>query len=134
MSTITANTVPTASKGFAITSWAVRLLLAAAFLAAGSAKLAGIPMMVQTFDGIGIGQWFRYLTGAIEVASAVLLLLPSTRLVAAIALACTMLGAIVTHLAIIGGTPLPAGMLLVLTLVVIGLHRSDSDRLKARLR
>ncbi|KQP15408.1 DoxX family protein [Methylobacterium sp. Leaf93] len=134
MSTITANPVSKTSKSTLLTSWVVRLLLAAAFLAAGGAKIAGAPMMVQTFDGIGIGQWFRYLTGAIEVVSAVLLLLPSTRLLAAAALACTMVGAIVTHLAIIGGTPLPAGVLLVLTLVVMALHRSDLDGLKARLR
>lgn len=134
MSTITANPLSNSSKGITITSWVVRLLLAAAFVAAGGAKLAGAPMMVQTFDGIGIGQWFRYLTGTIEVASAVMLLLPSTRLLAAAALACTMVGAIITHLAVIGGTPVPAGVLLVLSLVVIALHRSDLEALKARLR
>lgn len=134
MSTITANPLSNSSKGITITSWVVRLLLAAAFVAAGGAKLAGAPMMVQTFDGIGIGQWFRYLTGTIEVASAVMLLLPSTRLLAAAALACTMVGAIITHLAVIGGTPVPAAVLLVLSLVVIALHRSDLEALKARLR
>src|SRR4051794_26468898 len=40
-------------------SWALRLLAAAAFLAAGVAKLVGVPMMVEVFDHIGIGQWFR---------------------------------------------------------------------------
>ena len=35
-------------------------MAAAAFLSAGAAKLAGAEMMVQTFDGVGLGQWFRY--------------------------------------------------------------------------
>ena len=45
--------------------WAVRLFLALAFGAAGAAKLAGVPQMVQIFDHIGIGQWFRCVTGIV---------------------------------------------------------------------
>ena len=45
----------------------LRILLSIAFLGAGGAKLAGVDMMVMTFDQIGWGQGFRYLTGAIEV-------------------------------------------------------------------
>jgi hypothetical protein len=50
--------------------WALQILTAAAFLLAGVAKLIGQPMMVETFEKVGVGQWFRYATGAIEVASA----------------------------------------------------------------
>ena len=46
------------------------------FVMAGFGSLSGYPMMVETFDKIGIGQWFRYVTGAIEIASAILLLIP----------------------------------------------------------
>ena len=45
----------------------LRLLLSIAFLGAGGSKLAGVEMMVMTFDQIGWGQGFRYVTGAIEV-------------------------------------------------------------------
>ena len=34
-------------------NWGVRILLALAFAAAGSAKLAGVPMMVATFEAVG---------------------------------------------------------------------------------
>src|SRR5258708_39062694 len=51
-------------------------LLAAAFLAAGGAKLAGVPTLVQLFEQIGAGQWFRIVTGLVEVAGAVALLVP----------------------------------------------------------
>ena len=57
--------------------WTVRVLLAMAFGAAGAAKLAGAAPMVQIFDLIGIGQWFRYVTGIVEVAGAILLLVPA---------------------------------------------------------
>ena len=54
----------------------LRLLLSIAFLGAGGSKLAGVEMMVMTFDQIGWGQGFRYVTGAIEVIGVVLLWLP----------------------------------------------------------
>ena len=48
--------------------WA-RLVLAALFLFTGGAKLAGLPAMVEVFERVGFGQWFRYLTGILEVAA-----------------------------------------------------------------
>ena len=51
-------------------------MLTLAFLAAGIAKLAGVQMMVDEFGMLGLGQWFRYATGVIEIGSAVLLWVP----------------------------------------------------------
>jgi len=82
------------------------------FLFAGSLKLAGAPMMVALFHAIGIGQWFRYLTGSIEVVSAILLLVPSLAFLGALLLVPTMVGAVLTHLFIVGGNPGPATVLL----------------------
>jgi putative oxidoreductase len=93
--------------------WAVKLALAAMFLLAGGSKLLGVPAMVALFDAIGIGQWFRYVTGLIEVGSAIALLVPSVAVFGALALVVTMVGAIVTHLFIVGGSPaMPAVLLL----------------------
>jgi putative oxidoreductase len=85
--------------------WVLQIASAAMFLMAGSMKLAGAPPMVQMFGVIGLGQWFRYLTGGIEVVAAVLLLIPSVAAYGAAALAVTMVGAIATHLFIVGGSP-----------------------------
>lgn len=98
--------------GRTVVVWTIQILAAAMFLFAGASKLAGNPAMVQTFDAIGIGQWFRYLTGFIEVTAALLLLTPRLALFGALLLIPTMLGAIATHLFIIGGTPIPAIVLL----------------------
>jgi putative oxidoreductase len=43
-------------------AWALQVVVAATFFAAGAAKLAGVPFMIQSFDQIGIGQWFRIVT------------------------------------------------------------------------
>src|SRR6201988_3336344 len=81
-----------------ISLWVVQIALAGMFLLAGSSKLVGAPAMVGLFDAIGIGQWFRYLTGLIEVGSALALLVPSVAVFGALALAVTIVGAITTHL------------------------------------
>jgi uncharacterized membrane protein YphA (DoxX/SURF4 family) len=107
------------SKAKEISLWALQVLTAAAFLMAGFAKLSGQPAMVQTFEKIGAGQWFRYVTGAIEVASAVLLLIPRFTPVGAALLVCTMVGAAITHVVILGGSPAPAIVLGVLAGVVL---------------
>lgn len=92
----------------------IRILVAFAFLLAGGAKLIGVPMMVTVFEHVGLGQWFRYLTGAIEVGGALLLLAPRFAGAAALLLAATMVGAVLAHLTVVPGSPLPAAVLLVL--------------------
>jgi len=83
------------------------------FLLAGSSKLLGAPAMVGLFDAIGIGQWFRYVTGLIEVSSAIALLVASFAVYGALALVATMTGAIATHLFIVGGSPAMPMVLLI---------------------
>ena len=106
-----------------IALWIVQIALAGMFLLAGGSKLLGAPAMVGLFDAIGIGQWFRYLTGLIEVGSAVALLVPSIAVFGALALVATMVGAIVTHLFIVGGSPAMPAILLVGSAVVVWTRR-----------
>ena len=103
--------------------WIVQIALAGMFLLAGGSKLLGVPAMVGLFDAIGIGQWFRYLTGLIEVGSAVALLVPSIAVFGALALVATMVGAIVTHLFIVGGSPAMPAILLVGSAAVVWTRR-----------
>jgi putative oxidoreductase len=99
--------------------WGLQILTAAAFLMAGFGSLSGYPMMVETFDKIGVGQWFRYVTGCIEVASAILLLIPRLTAVGAALLVCTMTGAVLTHLVLIGGSPVAALVLLCFAAIIL---------------
>jgi uncharacterized membrane protein YphA (DoxX/SURF4 family) len=105
-------------------SWTLRILGAAAFLAAGVAKVAGVPMMVEVFDHIGIGQWFRLMTGLIEVIGAVALLVPATAAIGGAFLSLMMLVAAGVHLFVIGGSPVPALVLMVITGAVAWIHRA----------
>ncbi len=114
--------------------WAAQLALAGMFLLAGGSKLAGVPAMVGLFDAIGVGQWFRYVTGLIEVGSAVALLVPSLAPFGAMALVATMAGAILTHLFIVGGSPLVPAILLVGSLTVAWVRRDQISSALARVR
>src|SRR6266851_3382014 len=113
---ITTNALPaTSRKGRLITLWTLSGLVALAFIGAGGAKLAGVPVMVEMFDKIGLGQWFRYLTGLLEVAAGIGLLVPRYAFYAAVLLAIVMVGAFIAHVAVVGGSPAPAAVLLVLS-------------------
>jgi len=116
------------SRTGTIALWTVQIATAALFLFVGSSKLAGAPMMVGLFDAIGIGQWFRYLTGGIEVISAVLLLIPSLAFFGALLLVPTMVGAVLTHLFIVGGNPAPAIVLLAASAAIAWMRRNERAR------
>ena len=111
---------------------ALKIFAGLVFLCAGLAKLAGAEMMIHTFDSIGIGQWFRYATGIIEAGSAILLFVPHLRLIGASLLACTMVGAIIAHLFIIGGSAVPGVILLVIVLTIAYAHRKQLNNLYPR--
>jgi putative oxidoreductase len=95
-----------------IALWVTQVVLAAMFLMAGGSKLAGVPAMVTMFDTLGLGQWFRYVTGAIEATSGILLLVPSAAVFGALLLIPTMLGAIVTNVFVIHASPMIPALLL----------------------
>ena len=110
----------------------LRILLSIAFLGAGGAKLAGVEMMVMTFDQIGWGQGFRYLTGAIEVIGVVLLWLPRRQVIGAAVLGGAMVGAVLTHWFILGPSAIPAIGLGLLCAVVLFLYRTQIPEVLGR--
>lgn len=106
---------------------AIRALLSLAFAAAGLSKLAGVEMMVGTFEAIGWGQWFRYVTGIIEVGSAILLWIPGLIWIGAGLLTCTMACAVLFHIFVLGPSLVPALILGILSLIVLMSYRPMSD-------
>jgi len=79
-------------------------LLALAFVGAGISKLAGVKAHVDNFNHWGLPQWFRIVTGLVEVAGAAALVVgywePSWAAAGALWLAVTMLVAILVHVRI----------------------------------
>jgi len=114
--------------------WILQIGAAGMFLTVGFLKLSGDPQMVALFQAIGLGQWFRYVTGSLEVLGAVLLLIPRLTGLGALLLVGVTLGAVTTHLFVIGGNPLPAIILLIVTGIIAWGRRERTIKLLAKIR
>lgn len=112
----------------------LRVLLSFAFLAAGSQKLIGAEMMVAVYDQIGVGQWFRFVTGIVEIGGVILLWVPAMQILGALLLGGTMVGAVLAHLLILGPSAIPAIILGLLSASVVYLHRNQFVELRAKLK
>src|SRR5271168_3839738 len=66
----------TAAKMRPMITWILRVLLGLIFLGIGIEKLTGTMGTVPFFDAIGWGQWFRYASGALDTAGALLIFVP----------------------------------------------------------
>ena len=121
--TMTTNEI-TLQRGRAslIALWITQVALALMFVMAGGSKLAGVPAMVTLFGALGLGQWFRYATGVIEVTAGILLLVPSAAIYGALLLIPTMLGAIVVNLFVVPASPV-APLLLLLAAAAVAWAR-----------
>jgi putative oxidoreductase len=107
-----------------IAGWILAVALALVFVLAGGSKLIGTPAMVAEFAQIGVGQWFRFVTGLLEVSGAFGILIPKFRFRAALQIAAVMVGATGVNLWVLH-VPALAGLtviLLVLALVLAWLR------------
>jgi len=106
--------------------WMIRVGVALAFVVYGMEKLTAAPgsTWVVLFERIGLGQWFRYVTGAAQLTGAALLVIPRTTIVGAAVLASTMVGAIVVNCFVLHSvvTAIIPGMLLA-AIVLVGIPR-----------
>jgi putative oxidoreductase len=98
--------------------WVLQVVLAIMFAMAGFAKVGSDQAMVQMFATIGIGQWFRYLLGALEIAGALGVLVPRLSGLAALGLLCLMAGATLTNVFVLHTSPLVPIVLMVVSALV----------------
>ncbi len=103
------------SRGITIALWTLQILLGL-FIAVGSGapKLFGEATAVTMFDQIGLGDWFRYLVGVLEIAGGIGLLVPRLARFAALGLCCVMVGAIFASLFVLN-----AGMLTLTPVILL---------------
>jgi putative oxidoreductase len=78
------------SKTRLIITWILRVLLGIIFLGIGIEKLTGTMGTIPFFNAIGWGQWFRYASGALDTAGALLILVPRWTSIGAIIITCTV--------------------------------------------
>jgi len=121
---ITTEKLPAATgKGRLMTLWILSGLVALLFVGAGGAKLAGAAVMVDLFAKVGLGQWFRYFTGLLEVTAGIGLLIPRYAFYAAVLLAIVMVGAVIAHVTVLGGSPAAPIVLFVLVAIIAYLRK-----------
>lgn len=80
----------TPSKVRTIVTWILRIIVGFAFLGIGIEKLTGTMGTVPFFDAIGWGQWFRYVSGAMDTAGALLIFVPRLTSYGALIITCTV--------------------------------------------
>jgi len=112
-------------RGADLSLWGLQVLLASAFFGAGGLKLAGADAMVTQLATLGFGQWFRYLTGALEVTAAVLFLMPRRSGFGGLLIVAIMLGAVAAHLLVFKSSPAIPLLFLALAVVVVWSRRDQ---------
>lgn len=98
-----------------VAGWAMRLSAGVLFVSVGLGKFETDSQWVRLFAEVGFGDWFRFLTGVLQVLGGLLLFAPQTMRAGAVLTGSTMAGAILVHMFVldtgIGGAIIPAGLL-----------------------
>jgi putative oxidoreductase len=106
-------------------------LLGLTFLMGGVGKLQGPKSVVENFKKWGLPQWFRVVTGLVELVGAIAMILgiwePSWAAAAGLWLGITMFGAILVHVRIKDSLKLtfPAIILCILPLIVFFIQQAE---------
>ncbi|MGV9271078.1 DoxX family protein [Kitasatospora sp. NPDC003701] len=120
------TSTPATESGKAVVRvvWTLRILLALFFaLASALPKLLALPAATTVFDAIGVGSWLMYLTGLVELAGAVGLLLRRLAGPAATALIVFLLCAFVTQLTVMHGENAGTPFVFMVPLAVVAWNR-----------
>lgn len=101
-------------------------LLAIPMILAGFAKLAGTPELHQSFEMMGLPQWFGYFIGLAELVGGIGLLVSRFSALASLALIPIMLGAAYFHIAYSVPSAVPAIAFTLLAGIVAYLRREEA--------
>jgi uncharacterized membrane protein YphA (DoxX/SURF4 family) len=116
-------TPPERVPSFDIVGWVLRVGVGAVFVMVGWTKFESHSMWVPIFDRIGVGSWFRYFTGVLQISGGLLMCVPKTVHAGALIAGITMVGAIAAHLFVLGtgvfGAVIPFALLVVVVAVAV---------------
>ena len=93
------------STSRAIAAWVLRVVVGLLFLLIAATKLIGTADTVEYFEAIGWGQWFRYLTGSLDLVGTVLLFVPRYTFYGAVVLISSVGTATVLSVTALRGDP-----------------------------
>jgi uncharacterized membrane protein YphA (DoxX/SURF4 family) len=97
----TTQTEPPRRRSANVLLWTAQIAVAAVFVFVAVLRLTGSSTTVQTFEQIGLGQWLRYVTGVVELAGGIGLLIPRLAGAAALGLVGVMIGATIVNLVVL---------------------------------
>jgi len=118
-----------------ISLWVLQITLGALFVVNfGPGKLMGSEQSVELFADIGVGQWLRYLTGILEIAGGLGLLVSRLSGIAALGLVGVMAGAVITDVFIVDESPIAPLTFMVIAAVIAWFRRDRSLALIQQLR
>jgi hypothetical protein len=83
-------------------SWALRLTVAIILLQTLYFKFTAHPDSVHIFSALGVEPWGRVSLGIVELITAILILLPRTKIIGMLNSLGIIIGAIVSHLLVLG--------------------------------
>lgn len=108
-------------------TWAISILAALAFGAAGVGKLMGVPQLHASFAVMGLPHWFGYFIGLCEFTGAVGLLIRPLSALAASGLIAIMVGAIFFHVNYeVASHAVPAVILTILLVIIVRVRRAHA--------
>jgi uncharacterized membrane protein YphA (DoxX/SURF4 family) len=112
-----------------LTDWVVRAAVAFVFVSSGLEKFSIGPgaEWIKMFARIGWGDWFRYLTGGLEIAGGILLMLPSLSTAGAALLAACMVGAVFFHIFVLGDPFSSIINILLIVAIVFAARKPKTD-------
>src|SRR6185369_10151369 len=99
--------------------WIARIIVAIILLQTLFFKFTGAPESVELFTKLGVEPWGRIGTGVLELIASVLILIPSTVWLGAALSIGLMIGAIASHILIIGVMRDDGGQLFLYAVIVL---------------
>ena len=123
-------------------SWVLRITVAAILLQTLFFKFTGAPESIYIFETLGAEPWGRWGSGLVELAASVLILMPRTRSCGALLALGVIVGAIGSHLTVLGiEVQGDGGLLFGLAIVVFAasvvlllIHRSELPVIGSRVQ
>ncbi|HEY1053498.1 DoxX family protein [Emticicia fontis] len=108
-------------KTLKIVSWVLRIIAALILLQTLYFKFTAHPESVELFTKLGAEPWGRIGTGILELITGILLLVPATAFIGGLLGMGLMLGAIASHILVIGiESKGDGGQLFMLAIIVLG--------------
>ena len=119
--------------------WVLRLAVAFIFVSTGFEKFSIGPGQewIRIFAKIGLGDWFRYLTGAMEITGGLLLVIPFATKIGVVLLVTCMAGAIICHVFVLGdpfSSIINVGLIVAILAAGRQFKHEDEDFTKLELR